>query len=163
LDIYLHKKLLYTFEIMLDNHQKNIATFIHLSTFSRFLIPFGNFIGPIVLWVTNKEKSTFVDAHGKQAINFQISILLYAVILGTISIPFFIFNMFDGINLIDFNGFHDFHINIGKPSPLLYIGGGLGAIAIIGFILELVFIVKASLKARDGELYQYPITINFLK
>jgi hypothetical protein len=148
---------------MLDNHQKNIATFIHLSTFSRFLIPFGNFIGPIVLWVTNKEKSPFVDAHGKQAINFQISILLYAVILGTISIPFFIFNMFDGINLIDFNGFNDFHINIGKPSPLLYIGGGLGALAIIGFILELVFIVKASLKARDGELYHYPLTINFLK
>ncbi|MGJ8592592.1 MAG: DUF4870 domain-containing protein [Aquaticitalea sp.] len=148
---------------MLDNHQKNIATFIHLSTFSRFLIPFGNFIGPIVLWTTNKDKSNFIDAHGKQAINFQISILLYAVILGTISIPFFIFNMFDGINLIDFNGFNDFHINIGKPSPLLYIGGGLGAIAIIGFILELVFIVKASLKARDGELFQYPITINFLK
>ncbi|MEZ4803423.1 MAG: DUF4870 domain-containing protein [Gelidibacter sp.] len=148
---------------MIDNHQKNIATFIHLSTFSRFLIPFGNFIGPIVLWVTNKEKSAFVDVHGKQAINFQISILLYAVILGTISIPFFIFNMFDGINLIDFNGFHDFHINIGKPSPLLYIGGGLGAIAIIGFILELVFIVQASLKARDGEYYKYPLTINFLK
>jgi len=148
---------------MIDSHQKNIATFIHLSTFSRFLIPFGNFIGPIVLWLTNKEKSTFVDAHGKQAINFQISILLYAIILGTISIPFFIFNMFDGINFIDFNGFHDFHINIGKPSPLLYIGGGLGAIAIIGFILELLFIVQASLKARDGELYRYPLTINFLK
>ncbi|HLT33092.1 MAG TPA: DUF4870 domain-containing protein [Aquaticitalea sp.] len=148
---------------MIDSHQKNIATFIHLSTFSRFLIPFGNFIGPIVLWITNKEKSTFVNAHGKQAINFQISILLYAIILGTISIPFFIFNMFDGINFIDFNGFHDFHINIGKPSPLLYIGGGLGAIAIIGFILELLFIVQASLKARDGELYRYPLTINFLK
>ena len=33
---------------MLDNHQKNIATFIHLSTFSRFIIPLGNFIGPII-------------------------------------------------------------------------------------------------------------------
>ena len=53
--------------------------------------------------------------------------------------------------------------NIGKPSKLIYIGGALGAFAIIGFILELVFIVIASLKARDGELYQYPLTINFLK
>lgn len=148
---------------MLDNHQKNIATFIHLSTFSRFFIPLGNFIGPIILWVTNKEKSEFVDAHGKQAINFQISIFLYAVILGTITIPFFIFNVFSGIDFIDFNGFHDFHINIGKPSPLLYIGGGLGALAIIGFILEMVFIIIASLKARDGELYQYPLTIKFIK
>ncbi len=148
---------------MLDNHQKNIATFIHLSTFSRFIFPFGNFIGPIILWVTNKDKSDFIDTHGKQAINFQISILLYAIILGTLTIPFFIFKIFNGIDFIDFNGFHDFHINIGEPSPLLYIGGTLGAFAIVGFILELVFIIIASLKARDGEIYHYPLTINFLK
>ena len=148
---------------MLDNHQKNIATFIHLSTFSRFIIPLGNFIGPIILWVSNKDKSEFVDSHGKQAINFQISILLYAIILGTISIPFFIFNIFSGFDFIDFHGLHDFHLNIGKPSPLLYIGGALGGLAILGFVLEVVFIIKASLKARDGELYQYPFTINFIK
>ena len=148
---------------MLDNHQKNIATFIHLSTFIRFIIPLGNFIGPIILWVSNKDKSEFVDSHGKQAINFQISIFLYAIILGTISIPFFIFNIFSGFDFIDFHGLHDFHLNIGKPSPLLYIGGALGGLAILGFVLELVFIIKASLKARDGELYQYPFTINFIK
>ncbi|RED47444.1 DUF4870 domain-containing protein [Seonamhaeicola aphaedonensis] len=148
---------------MLSNHQKNIATFIHLSTFSRFIIPFGNFIGPIILWVTNKDKSEFIDDHGKQAINFQISILLYAIIIGTLTIPFFIFKIFHGIDFIDFNGFHNFHINISKPSPLLYIGGVLGAFAIIAFILELIFIVIASLKARDGEYYRYPLTINFLK
>ncbi|GAA4813229.1 DUF4870 domain-containing protein [Litoribaculum gwangyangense] len=148
---------------MLDNHQKNIATFIHLSTFSRFLIPFGNFIGPIILWVANKDKSEFIDANGKQIINFQISILLYAIILGTLTIPFFVFKIFNGIDFIDFHGFDNFHINIGKPSPLLYIGGALGVLAVIGFIIELVLIVIASLKARDGEVYQYPLTIHFLK
>jgi len=148
---------------MLDNHQKNIATFIHLSTFSRFIIPFGNFIGPLILWIANKEKSEFVDAHGKQILNFQMSILLYAIIIGTISIPFFIFKIFNGIDFFDFHGFNDFHFNIGKPSPLLYFTGALGALAIICFILEIVFIIIASLKARDGELYQYPLTINFLK
>ncbi|MFT6731707.1 MAG: putative Tic20 family protein, partial [Glaciecola sp.] len=76
---------------MTTNHQKNIATFIHLSTFSRFIIPLGNFIGPIVLWIMNKDKSDFIDTHGKQAINFQMSILLYAIIIGTLTIPFFIF------------------------------------------------------------------------
>ena len=148
---------------MLDNHQKNIATFIHLSTFSRFIIPFGNFIGPLVLWIANKEKSEFVDSHGKQALNFQMSILLYAIIIGTITIPFFIFKILGGLDFIDFNGFHNFHINIGKPSPLLYIGGGLGVLMIVAFIVELALIVKASLKARDGEPYKYPLTINFLK
>ncbi|WP_296382632.1 DUF4870 domain-containing protein [Winogradskyella sp.] len=148
---------------MLDNHHKNLATFIHLSTFSRFIIPFGNFIGPIVLWAANKEKSEFIDQHGKQAINFQISVLLYAIIIGTITVPFFIFNLFNGMDVIDFHGFHNFHINVGKPSPLLYIGGGLGALAVIGFIIELALIVKASLSARDGNMYKYPLTINFLK
>lgn len=148
---------------MLDNHQKNIATFIHLSTFSRFIIPLGNFIGPIVLWIANKEKSEFIDAHGKQIINFQISILLYTLIIGAISIPFFFFKFFDGLDFFDFNDFDHFHFSLSKPSPLLYFTGALGALAIIAFIFEIVFIIKASLKARDGELYQYPLTINFLK
>ncbi|HZW63599.1 MAG TPA: DUF4870 domain-containing protein [Flavobacteriaceae bacterium] len=149
--------------IMVDNQQKNIATFIHLSTFSRFFFPLGNIIGPLVLWVLNKEKSGFVDSHGKQILNFQLSIFLYAVILGTISIPFFVFKLFNGIDFIDFNGFDGFHINISNPSPLLYITGSLGAIAVIAFIIELALIIHASLKARDGQLYSYPFTINFLK
>lgn len=148
---------------MIDNHQKNIATFVHLSTFSRFIIPFGNFIGPIMLWVANKDKSEFVDAHGKQAINFQISILLYALILGMIAVPFFVFNMFDSFDFINFNAFDSIHISLTKPSPLLYITGGLGFLAVVGFILEMVFIVKAGLAAKDGQLFKYPLTINFLK
>lgn len=74
---------------MINNYHKNIATFIHLSTFSRFFIPLGNIFGPIVIWYINRDKSSFVDKHGKQAINFQMSILLYALILGMITIPFF--------------------------------------------------------------------------
>ena len=148
---------------MVDNHQKNIATFIHLSSFSRFIIPFGNFIGPIVLWIANKDKSEFVDTHGKQIINFQISILLYALIIGMITIPFFIFNVFNGIDFLDIHAFDSIHFNVTKPSPLLYITGGLGFLAILGFILEMVFIVRASLAAKDGEYFNYPLTINFLK
>lgn len=148
---------------MIDNHKKNIATFIHLSSFSRFMIPFGNFIVPIILWVANKDKSEFVDAHGKQIINFQLSILLYAFIIGMITIPFFIFNLFSGIDFMDFNAFDSISFNITKPSPLLYITGGLGFLAVIGFLLEMVFIVRASLAAKNGELFQYPLTINFLK
>ncbi|MBJ6367653.1 DUF4870 domain-containing protein [Snuella sedimenti] len=148
---------------MLDNHQKNIATFIHLSTFCRFFIPFGNLIGPFVLWIANKDKSDFIDQHGKQIINFQFSILLYAIILGTLTIPLFIFKLFNMIDFIDFNDFHDFHISIGKPSPLLYIGGALGGLMIVAFIIELALIVRASLKARNGESSHYPLTINFLK
>ena len=148
---------------MVDQHQKNIATFIHLSSFSRFFIPFGNFLGPIILWIANKDKSEFIDTHGKQIINFQMSILLYALILGMITIPFFLFNFFDGIEFLDFHAFESVRINITKPSPLLYITGGLGFLAVIAFLLEMVFIVRAGLAAKDGELFHYPLTIPFLK
>jgi len=148
---------------MTENNHNNIATFIHLSTFSRFVIPFGNFIGPLVLWSVNKEKSDFIDKHGKEAINFQISILLYALIIGMLTIPFFAFSLFNNLDFMDFNFFDSIHININKPSPLFYIGGSLGFLAFIGFILEIVFIITASIKARDGIFYKYPLTIRFLK
>jgi len=106
-------------KIMLNHHHKNIATCIHLSTFSRFFIPFGNFLGPLVLWIANKDKSEFIDYHGKQIINFQISILIYAIILGTLSVPFFILTLFNDINLLDFQGFESFNIHVSKPSALL--------------------------------------------
>jgi uncharacterized Tic20 family protein len=80
-----------------------------------------------------------------------------------ITIPLFIFNLFNGLDFIDIDTFDSIHLSLTKPSPLLYITGGLGFIAVIGFILELVFIVKASLAAKDGENYKYPLTINFLK
>jgi uncharacterized Tic20 family protein len=148
---------------MITTHQKNIATFIHLSTFTRFIIPFGNFIAPIVLWSLNKEKSDYVDHHGKQAINFQMSILIYALILGLITVPFFVFGLFSHFDLFDINTFNSITINLTKPSPLLYIGGALGGLAVVGFILELIFILLASIKSRDGEFYKYPLTINFIK
>ena len=148
---------------MVTKHQKNLATFIHLSTFSRFIFPFGNIIAPIVLWLANKDKSEFIDTHGKQAINFQFSILLYALIIGTLCIPFFAFSLFNHLDILDFHFFESIHININKPSPLFYIGGSIGILAVVGFILEIIFIINASLKARDGERYNYPFTINFIK
>jgi len=148
---------------MSEKNHTNIATFIHLSTFSRFLIPFGNFLGPLVLWIINKDKSQFIDEHGKQALNFQISILIYSLVIGLITIPFFAFSILNGFDFMDLNLFDGIHLNISKPSPLFYIGGSLGFLVVIGFILEIVFIIKASLRARDGEVYNYPLSIKFLK
>ena len=148
---------------MPNNHQKNIATCIHLSTFSRFFFPLGNFIAPVILWITNKDKSEFIDQHGKEAINFQLSILLYTIVLGLITVPFFIFNVFNGLDFIQINPFDSIQINLDKPSPLLYLGGALGGLAILGFIIELALIIRASLKAKDGEIFHYPLNIHFIK
>ena len=157
----MYKQLLYTFKIMINTHVKNISSLIHLSTFARFIFPFGNFIAPIVLWSFNKDKSEFIDQNGKAIINFQLSILIYTVALALLSIPLFIFGIFGSIDFLDLSP--NFNIGFNQPSTLLYFGGILGVIAFIGFIVELMLIILASLKARDGEVYEYPLTINFIK
>ena len=149
------------------NNYKNISTFIHLGTFSKYFIPFGNYIIPLLLWTTNKEKSSFIDKHGKEAINFQLSILLYSIILGSLSFPFFIFNIFGDPSFGDFffNNHWDWNFNISNAAGFRTLIGAsfVGLIALIGFFLEIVFVITAALKANSGEEYKYPLSIRFLK
>jgi len=49
--------------------ERNIAAFTHLSTFSQYIIPFGNYIFPIILWTSKKEQSEFVDHNVNQSLN----------------------------------------------------------------------------------------------
>ncbi|KAA1244261.1 DUF4870 domain-containing protein [Aquimarina sp. RZ0] len=150
---------------MATNNLRNIATFIHLGIFSKYFIPFGNYIVPILLWTTNKEKSSFIDNHGKEAINFQLSILLYTIILGMISFPFFIFNIFGDTSFYDFFHFNNLNINFSDGGGFRTLIGAsfVGIIALIGFFLEIIFIISAALRANKGDAYSYPLTIRFIK
>ena len=56
------------------------AMFCHLSAFAGFIIPFGSIIGPLVVWSVKKEQFPSIDEHGKEALNFQISIAIYMII-----------------------------------------------------------------------------------
>ena len=40
----------------------------------------SGFIGPLVLWLVKKDESRFVDHHGKEALNFQVSMLIFWII-----------------------------------------------------------------------------------
>ena len=57
--------------------EKNWAMGCHLIAFVGFVIPFGNVIGPLVIWLIKKDESAFVDDQGKESLNFQISITIY--------------------------------------------------------------------------------------
>ena len=43
---------------------------------------FLGFIGPLVIWLIKKDESPFVDDQGKEALNFQITILIAMFIGG---------------------------------------------------------------------------------
>lgn len=40
----------------------------------------GTLLGPLIMWLVKKDSSPFVDAHGKEAVNFQISMLIYCLV-----------------------------------------------------------------------------------
>lgn len=40
----------------------------------------ANFMGPLIFWLVKRESSPFIDEQGKEALNFQLSIMLYTVI-----------------------------------------------------------------------------------
>ena len=123
---------------MITRNDKNYSSITHLSGFAGWFFPFGNIIAPLILWVSKKNESTYIDVHGKAAINFQLSLILYCFLLAILILPITILTL------------------------------GLGLIAIIiGFIpaiiLKIVLIISASIKANNGEYYDYPFTIEFIK
>ena len=63
------------------NKDENMwAMFCHLSALVGFVIPFGNIIGPLIIWTVKKDEYPHVNDQGKEAINFQISITVYILI-----------------------------------------------------------------------------------
>lgn len=56
------------------------AMLCHISAFSGHIIPLGHIIGPLILWLVKKEESHFIDNHGKEAVNFQITLTLYSIL-----------------------------------------------------------------------------------
>ena len=56
--------------------EQNWAMICHLSALAGFVIPFGNVIGPLVVWLMKKDTMPLVDQHGKEALNFQITVAI---------------------------------------------------------------------------------------
>lgn len=148
----------------LSNYDKNVAAVTHLSTFSKYFIPFGNFIFPLLLWTVNKEKP-FVNEHGRQALNFQLSILVYTLIIGVVCLPFFIIFATDFISLVEVmeSHYHDVSVQNIKNLSGYVILFFIIAILLLGlFVFELYAVITATIRASRGEHYKYPLTISFI-
>lgn len=63
-----------------DAEQRQWAMFAHLAALAGFIVPFGNLIGPLVIWQIKKDEMPFVDDQGKESLNFQITVALAAVV-----------------------------------------------------------------------------------
>ena len=63
-----------------SNEEKQWALFAHLSALIGYIIPFGSIIGPLIIWQVKKNEMPFVDDQGKEALNFQITMAIAAII-----------------------------------------------------------------------------------
>ena len=100
----------------------------HLSALAGFVIPgAGHILGPLIVWLVKRGDSAEIDAHGKEALNFQISMLIYNVVAGILC--------------------------------LIVIGFVLLAVL---HVLNVVFVIIASLRASEGQMYRYPLTLQLL-
>ena len=108
-----------------------LAMFVHLSILIGFIIPFFGLIVPIVVWITKKDSDELATANAKEAINFQITTILWSLlIVGLVLIGFKLFVFF-------------------------FVAGAFGLALGIAFI---VLPIVAAVKANGGDQYRYPLT-----
>lgn len=118
-----------------EQPMRDWCMFLNLSALSGFIIPFGNLIGPLIMWIMKKDESKFVDAHGRATIDFHISLFIIGIVGGTIGI----------LTTVICIGF----------VILLVVGLGL----LVAWILGLIQSIQA---AKAGKLYRYPASFAFL-
>lgn len=67
----------------MDSKQvNNWAMLCHLLALAGLVIPFGNVVGPLIIWLLKREESPVIDSNGKESLNFQISISIYMIVAG---------------------------------------------------------------------------------
>ncbi|HSM80541.1 MAG TPA: DUF4870 domain-containing protein [Nodosilinea sp.] len=104
------------------------AMLAHLSALSGFIVPFGNIIGPLLIWLIKRDEMSFVNDQAKEALNFNISMTIYMAIAGVL-----------------------IFVLIGIP------------ILIVLAIAWLVLAIMAAVKANEGTVYRYPLTLRLVK
>ena len=65
---------------------KQWGLFAHLSSLAGLIIPFGNILGPLIIWQVKKDTLPFAADQGKEALNFNITMAIAAIISGLLTL-----------------------------------------------------------------------------
>ncbi|MBI1732301.1 MAG: DUF4870 domain-containing protein [Gammaproteobacteria bacterium] len=72
--------------VQTGKEEQNWAMYCHLAALIGFIIPLGNVLGPLVVWLMKKDTMPQVDVHGKEALNFQITVLLALIVCAVLTV-----------------------------------------------------------------------------
>ena len=115
--------------------ERNWALAGHISALAGLLTGgIGNIVGPLIVWLVKKETMPFAAAEAKEALNFNISWLLWGLIIGVSAV------------LLTF----------------VLIGILLWPVLIIQWIAWVVLCIVAGIRAGEGKSYRYPLTVRFI-
>lgn len=121
---------------MSDSDARNWALAGHLSSFvSVMMIP--AVLGPLVVWLVQRDSHPFVEDQAREALNFQISVLIYTIVGAIAALAVTVATL--GLGLL-----------VVIPAALVFVVGV--------FVLPIVGAVKAS----QGERYRYPLTLRLV-
>ena len=107
-----------------------LAMFVHLSILIGFIVPFFGLIVPIVVWITKKDSDDLATANAKEAINFQISMLIWFLVLVGLALA---------------------------GHPLIWVAGVLAVVLVLAYV---ILPIIGAVKANGGDQYRYPYTIH---
>ena len=83
-----------------SSEEKNLSLLAHLLGLAGFIFPFGNIIGPLIVYLIKKDQSPFIRAHSVEALNFQISMTIYAIVSAVLVLIFIGFLMLLAVGII---------------------------------------------------------------
>ena len=137
----------------MNTREQNVRTWsmlCHISALAGLFFSLGNVLGPLIVWQIKKNELPEIEPHGKEALNFQLTILIINIAAAIL-----------------FAGFLGYGFGFGYfwRSPFSMLGGGFGLGVIISLInfAAWVLAVIAGLKANNGESYKYPFAIRFIR
>jgi uncharacterized Tic20 family protein len=91
----------------------------------------------LIIWLIFRERGAFTNTEGKEALNFQITIILASIALGIVF----------GILSV----------------ALWFLAFFLAFLPYLPWIASLIFSILGFLKSKEGEHYRYPVSLRLIK
>lgn len=118
-----------------------------LALFTSWFAGFAGMLGAGAVYLVKRDDSAFIAAHAREAINFNLSMFIYAVLAIAIGVALGAFTVLTlGIGLV-----------VAAPAALVLV-----ALVALVALVWLVCSIIAAVKAWNGEAYRYPLTLRLL-
>ena len=148
---------------MEKTNQSIAAFFTHLSALVQYAFPFFSIIIPLIIWSTADNK-LILKRHAAEIFNFQLSVLIYSLVLGALAVPFLIYGFGSFFTWEEFITGADVNfMNYSQAIAPLTFGFIFLALLSLAKATEFFLILYGAITAARGGFFKYPLTIKFIR